>query len=149
MIIGVAILAMLSGGALWLFSPSRPTPMGNLPARDIGEITDRIRREMGQEPKIFPDLTWATIRKLPHALSRRWSDRILSMDVAGDGSVQVRAGGATAGTTYMLKKGRTGWEVVSRRFWQSVSVTQGLNRAAAANPGWNRNCSRCLVGPTG
>ncbi len=119
MLIGLTIL-LLFGGALWLLSPSRPRPTGNLPAQDTAEITDRVHREMGQQPKILPDLSWASIQKLPHGVRMRWSDRILSMDVAGDGTVEVRAGGVKGGTTYMLKKGPAGWEVISRRFWQSV-----------------------------
>jgi hypothetical protein len=45
--------------------------------------------------------------------------------------VEVRAGGAKRGTTYMLKKGPLRWEVISRRFWQSVSVTLRPNKLAS------------------
>jgi hypothetical protein len=127
-LIGLATLILLGGSVLWLLSPPRPRLTGTLPAQDLVDITDTVRREMGQQPKILPDFSWASIRQLPRAVRHRWSDRILSIDVADDGSVEVRAGGAKRGTTYMLKKGTLRWEVISRRFWQSVSVTLRPNK---------------------
>lgn len=129
-LIGLATLILLGGSVLWLLSP-RPRLTGTLPAQDLGDITDTVRREMGQQPKILPDFSWASIRQLPRAVRHRWSDRILSIDVADDGSVQVRAGGPKRGTTYMLKKGTLRWEVISRRFWQSAFVTRRLTKREA------------------
>lgn len=132
MLIGLATLVLLGGGVLWLLSPPRPNLIGALPAQDIEEITDIVwRRNIGQHPRILPNLSWASIRQLPFAVRHRWSIRIGSIDVADDGSVEVRAGDTKAGTTYMLKKEPTGWEVVSRRFWKSVSVIHGLQQCAA------------------
>jgi hypothetical protein len=140
-LIGSAVALLLGVGALWLCLPPPPQIQGSLTPQDATAITSTVHREMGRAQSIFPTFSWQSIRRLPGEIHRRRSDRILSIDVAADGTVEVRAGGAKKGTTYMLKKGPTKWEVINRRFWQSVCVTEppndfaGKRAVSAVTPG--------------
>ena len=119
-VIGLVAGFLLGVGTLWLVSPPNVQVIGALAPKDVAEISELVHREMGQGGPILPNYSWRSIRGAPREYLRRRSHRILSMDVAGDGTVEVRAGGSTAGTTYILRKGPAGWEVASRRFWKSL-----------------------------
>jgi hypothetical protein len=116
-LIAASVLVLLVAGSIELWPRSEPSVVGTLSARDVAAISRIVRAEMWRE--VLPNLSWAAIRDLPSSIRRRWSERILSINIWRDGSVEVSTGvvdGSPFGivNNYVLKKRSKGWEIMSR-----------------------------------
>jgi hypothetical protein len=69
---------------------------------------------------IRPEISWANIKVLPVVIRSRLPERITSITVRPDGTVEVwtqidsKIGGVvmvSSGWTYQLKKGSNGWQI--------------------------------------
>ena len=117
-----------------VFIPRQPSPriVGTLPRVELLEITGIVRSGMRHD--IFPGFSWESIKEFPSSLREHWSDRILSIMVETNGTVEVETGVVRGplngrGTIYKFKKGPTGWQVKEIGFWVS-SLSDPGNRVA-------------------
>lgn len=134
MLASAVIVLLLIGAALWWLpdapakivgADSRITVVGTLTPGDVAEIRRTVRREIWRG--IFPRCSWPSIRALPAVIRYRAS--VTSLPIFGiianaDGTVEVETGAKVRGlpiepwshlrgdTTYRLKKGQKGWQII-------------------------------------
>lgn len=135
-LVGFAIVGLIVAGVILLRPEPQPHISGTLSSGDIAQITQIARSQMRRG--IFPDFSWESAKQLPSALRRRWSDRILSIHVNADGTVEVHTGftgGAFGGSggVYRLRREPDGWRLMSIGSWIS-SVSQPNSFWISSNP---------------
>ena len=117
----VTILLVAVVGVAFLAWPlPRPEVIGNLPDKDVNEITAVVRHELRKE--VLPRFSWESVRELPSSIRRYRRSPILSITVHTDGTVEVMTGKVYgplngSGRIYQLKRGAKGWEVTSEGLW--------------------------------
>jgi hypothetical protein len=119
----VAVVAVVVAVVLLLLPQPEPQVFGTLPREDVVEVTQIVRRRMRRD--ILPGFSLYSIRQFPASFRRHWSDRILSIHVRTNGTVEVRTGVIHGpldgiGTDYELRRCPKGWEITGRGFWISA-----------------------------
>jgi len=109
--LGIVILAIVSS-VLLAPAPPRVPVTGDLSAKEVMCIMRLVRADLRRE--ILPALSWDDLKDLPNTFRRYRSERVSSIEVLTNGTVQVwcwRDSSETYGSLYTLRRERDGWRI--------------------------------------